>query len=71
MGKYTFMMTHEDGTMSSVSGNKEGITEVFEDFELFLAGAGFSPSNIADLSSLSCSAVKSDSVRGVCAPNTY
>ncbi len=44
--RYTFTMRHYDGTVLTLSGNKEGIHEVLEDFKTFLVGATFHPNNI-------------------------
>ncbi len=49
MSRYTFMMNHDDGTMISVSGNKETATEVLEDFKTFLLGVGYHHNTVEDI----------------------
>lgn len=46
MSRYTFMLTHDDGTTISVSGSKETVTDVLEDFKTFMLGCGYHPDNI-------------------------
>lgn len=49
MSRYTFMLTHEDGTTISVSGNKETVTEILEDFKAFMLGCGYHHNNVEDI----------------------
>ncbi len=47
MGRYTFMMTHDDSTAISVTGSKECITDVIEDFKSFLLAVGYAHENVS------------------------
>ena len=46
MSKYTFAMIHGDGTKTYLSGSKEYIGDVLEDFKTFLLGCTFHPDNV-------------------------
>lgn len=41
--RYTFSMNQHDGTYITLSGDKQGIDEVLDDFKLFLLACTFSP----------------------------
>ncbi len=47
--KYNFSLVHTDGTAISVCGNKEGITEVLEDFKTFLLACGYHHKCVDDI----------------------
>ncbi len=49
MGKYTFINEEEDGTINTISGNKNGIDDVLEDFKQFLLGCTFSEKQVGDI----------------------
>ena len=46
MKEYKFSISHDDGTIVSVMGNKEVITDVLDDFKSLLLAAGFHPDNV-------------------------